>query len=388
MHRDTELALLRRAFARIDSGTTDLSDAVYHHAARAYVCPDRAARESEQLFRRLPIVVGLSRQLAEPGAFFCDELSGVPILVTRAEDGRVRAFLNVCRHRAARVASGTGQARSFSCPYHGWTYALDGSLRGLPDDRSFPGVDRAEHGLLALPTLERHGLIWARLSVDPDSAGEPDIATYLGGLDDELAHYRIGDFHRHDSREIRIRANWKLALDTFLEPYHLGVLHRKTVARLIIDNLCLFDAFEQHLRVAFLRHTIHDERKRPEPEQDFKRQTAVVYVLFPNTVLIWQLDHIEIWRIFPVPGKVDECRMVLEFLVPEPAQTESARKHWQRNLDVTIATVLEEDFPTMEQISSGLLAGGPSRLVFGRNEPALAHFERTVTEWVERPAPS
>lgn len=399
MNRDTELSLMRRALAHIDAGTTDLSDSVYYLAAEAYTSPMRLELESERLFRGLPIVVGLSHQLPAPGSYFCDDLSGVPVLVTRGDDGQARVFLNICRHRAARVVEGSGQARSFSCPYHAWTYSIDGSLRSIPDERNFPGVSREANGLMELPSTERHGLIWARLRPDPatltgaaasvgaTAAPGPvktslDVADFLGALDTELGHYGFGKFYGYQTREIQIRANWKMALDTFLEPYHLGALHRKTVARLIISNLCLFDGFGCHSRVAYIRHSIHDERKLPPADWSFKRQSAIVYVLFPNTVLIWQLDHAEIWRFFPVPGRPDQCRMVLDFLIPEPATSEAAHAHWQRNLDVTVATVLEEDFPTMEGIMRNLQAGGAEHVVFGRTEPGLTHFERVVTEWV------
>jgi hypothetical protein len=111
--------------------------------------------------------------------------------------------------------------------------------------------------------------------------------------------------------------------------------------------------------------------------------TALVYVLFPNTVFVVQADHLEIWRIYPMDNAVDRSVIVLEFLVPEPVVSESARAHWESNLELVIRTVSDEDFPTGEGIQFGFDSGAQSHLTYGRNEPALAYFERTVSQLVE-----
>jgi hypothetical protein len=93
-----------------------------------------------------------------------------------------------------------------------------------------------------------------------------------------------------------------------------------------------------------------------------------------------QIDHVELWRVYPVADKVDECVMYLDFLIPQPVETESAKRHWERNMDLTIRTVDEEDFPVSTGIQSGMASKAQSTLVFGRNEPALAHFQRSINE--------
>lgn len=386
MQRDVQLRLMRAVFAHLDAGTTDVADDVHRQPTSAYACRDRLARERAILFRRYPLLVGLSCQIPHPGDHVTDDCTGVPILVVRAEDGEVRAFLNVCRHRGARVAEGCGQARHFVCPYHGWTYALDGGLRGIPDARNFPGVDRASHGLVPLPVEERHGLLWVQPSVG-ETGALLDIARHLGPeLDAEFASYGFATYHHYESREIRRRMNWKLVIDTFLEPYHLGVLHRRTVGPLFVGNVCLFEAFGPHLREVLPRQSIETQRGAPEAEWDFIAHNTIVYVLFPNTVFVQQVDHAETWRVFPVDGRVDECVMVLDFYVPNPIDSDSARRHWERNMDLTIRTVCDEDFPVGEGIQRGILAGAQTHASYGRNEPALAHFEKAVTASIEEPA--
>ena len=102
-------------------------------------------------------------------------------------------------------------------------------------------------------------------------------------------------------------------------------------------------------------------------------------MLFPNTVFVVQADHLEVWRIFPVEDKVDETVIFLDFFVPEPVTSQSARDHWDRNLELVTGVVSDEDFPTGEAIQFGFLSSAQSHMTYGRNEPALAHFEKAVT---------
>lgn len=379
MNRDLQIALARKVFAHLDAGTTDLADGVWRQPTESYASPQHLSREVQVLFRRYPLLMGMSCQLREPGDYLTDDFTGIPILLARGEDGQVRAFQNVCRHRGARVAQGCGRrGKSIVCPYHGWSYDLQGKLRGIPDERNFPGVER--DGLLPLPAAERHGLLW----VQPSGAGPLDIAGHLGAaLDAEIASYGLERFHHYETRVIRRRMNWKLVIDTFLEPYHLGVLHRDTVASIFVPNVCLFEAFGPHLREALPRRSIEALRGQPEREWDFIAHSAIVYVLFPNTVFVMQADHVETWRVFPCEGRVDECAMYLDFYVPRPVDSDGARRHWERNMDLTIRTVCDEDFPTSEGMQRGFHSGAQSHVTYGRNEPALAHFERAVSAALE-----
>ena len=173
--------------------------------------------------------------------------------------------------------------------------------------------------------------------------------------------------------------NWKMVVDTFLEPYHFPVLHPQTVHPLFFPNLSLFEPFGPHLREVFPRRTIVELRDRPESDWDLVAHTAVIYVLFPSTVIVMQADHAEIWRIFPDADRSDSSVVHLHFYIPEPAETDSARAHhWDRNLELVLRTVEEEDFPTGEGIQCGLRANAQTEIVYGRNEPALQHWQRTV----------
>ena len=375
MEHALQVQLAHEIFEYVDVGSTCLAEGITTNPITNYTDPDRLDREMQILFRRYPLMMGLSCRIPQPGDYFTDDNCGVPILIVRDQDGEVRAFLNVCRHRGAHVAQGCGHMkRNFVCPYHGWSYDHQGKLVGIPDGRNFEGVDRNSHGLTALPACERFGCIW----VQPEPGTAFDIDKELAGLAPELTNYRFGDYHHYTTRILHQRMNWKMLIDTFLESYHFGVLHTQTVAPIFLHNVCLFHPFGFHMRETLPRRSISEMRKLPESEWDLVKHTALVYVLFPNSVIVMQGDHAEVWRVFPVDRKVDECIAFLDFYIPEPAASESAHEHWRRNIDLTLRTVEEEDFPVGESIQRGLESGAQSHVTYGRNEPALQHWQRSV----------
>src|SRR5436190_13861202 len=183
MNRQEELAVGRRLFGHIDGRTTDLADALFRNKVINYSCRERAALERERLFRSLPIFMGLSTRLPMPGDYVTEDVAGMPVLMTRGADGQVRAFANICRHRGAPVASGCGNARAFVCPYHGWSYDAQGKLLGTTDKVGFAGLDPAAHGLVALPAVEKHGMLYVRSRpAQPGEDAAIDIDAVLGPI--------------------------------------------------------------------------------------------------------------------------------------------------------------------------------------------------------------
>ena len=379
MRHATQVELGKRIFAHIDAGTTDMSPEVARNPVSAFTCEKRLAREWETLFLGRPQYVGLSCLIPEPGDYLTNDDLGVPILATRDRTGRVRAFLNVCRHRGARVAEGCGKGkRVFVCPYHAWSYDTSGRLVALPERKSFGEVDRSAFGLRELPAGERHGMVW----VAPRPDGKLDLDAVFEGLDDDLAGFDLAGQHHYGTRTMTRRMNWKIVMDTFLESYHFPALHTETVGPLFIPNLSIVDTYGPNLREVFVRRTIEEMRAEPEEDWDLVRESALVYAMPPNTVVVVLIDHYEIWRFYPVDGKVDETKVYLEFYTPEPPATEEADAHWQRNLDLTVRTVELEDFTAGEGIQSGAASGAQEHVVYGRNEAALQHFEKTVAALV------
>jgi len=374
---ETQRELTRMAFEHLDAGTTAMAPDGLRNPVTAYIDPERFEQESAALFRTYPLLVGLTCLAPEAGDYFVDDLAGVPVLVVRGSDGVLRAFFNVCRHRGSRVVEGRGSAaRSFSCPYHAWTYDTSGRLMRIPCREGFADVDVENTSLTELPLVERHGLIW----VVPSEGNAPDIDAQLGGLAPELASYGLEGYSHFGTATLTPEINWKVGIDTFLEAYHLAILHPTTVGPLYHNNLSLSDGFGLNHRMVAIRKTFEKMRGAADVVGDFLTHTIQLYTLFPNVMFIHQADHIEIWRSFPRDGRVDASSVELSLYVPEPVTSDSARRYWQANMDLALDTVDREDFRLSERIQRGYGSGAQSHLTYGRNEPALIHFHRSIRQ--------
>jgi phenylpropionate dioxygenase-like ring-hydroxylating dioxygenase large terminal subunit len=375
MLRQDQLEQGRKLLGYLDSGTTAMADGIYLNPVTDYTCPKQFARERELFFRRGPLNIGLSCLLPCAGDYLTHDHLGVPLVLVRHDDGSLRGFLNVCRHRGARVAEGCGSgARRFTCPYHAWTYGIDGRLVARPDERSFAEIDKSSSGLRELPVTEKYGMIW----ISPRPGANFDVDALLGGLRRDLAAFRVDGYHHYATRVLNRRVNWKIVIDTFLETYHLNVLHRNTVHPILHSNLATFDAFGRNLRMIGARRTLGKLREMPESEWNLLPYSAIICVLFPNTLFIMQGDHLETWHVYPAGNGVDESVMCVSLYTPDTATTESARRHWDRNMELLIATVDQEDFPVSEGIQRGFYSGAQDQILFGRNEPSLQHFHKSI----------
>jgi phenylpropionate dioxygenase-like ring-hydroxylating dioxygenase large terminal subunit len=378
MKHDKQLELIDLLHAQIDKGESQMFDSLTRIPVETYFSESKLSDEIDSLFKRYPLALGMSHELPGPGHYLTNDRAGVPVLMTRAEDGEVRAFLNVCRHRGAKVVTEEkGEVRKvMSCPYHGWSYGLDGELKHIPTPAAFEDVDRSCHGLRQLPACERHGIVWVQL--DPDLPF--DVPETLGELDAEIGNFNIGDYHFYERRVIEQPFNWKIAIDTFLEPYHFGVLHRNSIGPLFFHDLCIAHQYGPHLREIMPRKSIDNLREHPREEWDLLPHSVLVYVLFPGTIVVVQIDHVELWRFYPDPTNPAQCTMTMDFLVPDPVETDEEREHWRKNMELLMMTVMDEDFPTGVTIQRGLKSGAQTHVTFGRNEAALAMFELTVAE--------
>ena len=380
MDRQGGIALLQRLLGHVENRTTSLADAPWHNDVRVYTDPAHLAAEQRVLFRERPLLMGFASEWAAAGAFRTDEYAGVPILIVRGRDGELRAFLNVCRHRGAQVAQGCGQARVFSCPYHAWTYDLSGKLMGVPDERCFAGVRAERPSLVALPLCEKHGLVWVIPTPASDGATTFDVDPWLAGLGPELASYGFDSWSFYDHRVVPETMNWKILVDTFHEGYHIGFLHRDSLRPILHGNVADFEAFGPNHRLTFPRKKLERLRHEPEETWDLMWNTTLIYCLFPNTLLMLQGDHVELARIFPCEGRVDRAVMDLALYVPRAPATEEERTHWDKNMQLVFDVVTGEDFPAGRTIQIGLTSGAQTHTVFGRNEPAMIHYHRSMRE--------
>jgi phenylpropionate dioxygenase-like ring-hydroxylating dioxygenase large terminal subunit len=384
MSRQQQVNLLKRLLNYVETRTTSMADAPWHNEASVYADPDHLEREQQILFRQHPILLGFASNWAKPGAFATDDYAGVPILVARGRDGVLRAFLNVCRHRGAKVAQGCGEARAFQCPYHAWTYDLSGRTTAIPDERCFPNVRNERSSLVALPLCEKYGLVWAIPTPAADGATGFEIDPWLGGLGPELASYEFGSWAFFDKREIPEMMNWKIVVDTFHEGYHIGFLHRDSLRTILHGNVADFEPFGRNHRLTFPRKKLDRLKAEPEENWDLMWNTTIVYSLFPNTLLLVQGDHVELARVFPQYGRVDRSVMELSLYVPQAPSTDEERAHWDKNMQLVLDVVTGEDFPAGRTIQIGLTSGAQTHTVFGRNEPAMIHYHRSMRVALQR----
>ncbi|AQA19966.1 hypothetical protein BST95_18665 [Halioglobus japonicus] len=343
-----------------------------HH----YSDPKRFEQERRELFMQLPLVLGHESQIPEPGDAIVQDWLGVPLITIRDQQGHIATFYNVCRHRGMRLvqAEGPAQLRSLVCPYHQWTYGLDGGLRNIPRCESFVGIDKADNGLVPVATEVRNGLIWAQIE------GNMDIDSHLAGLGPEFDFFRLGDFHYCQQSVREVSANWKLVQDAFLDGYHVTRLHKNTVGPFFPDSLAETGMLGMHTRSAVARNEIADAvGTAAESLPDLRHNVTFSYTTFPNAVLVFQPDYISVICLFP--KSVDRTIFVHYMLVPELPETEERRDHFGRSFRLIDEGVFAaEDIFVAEGAQRGLHSAANDSLLFGGLEKAAARFHRLIEE--------
>ena len=293
---DTMQGLARRALAHQQAGTTDQADEILQLPVSMYTDPARHEREIQRVFRELPIAVCLSIELPAPGTYRAMTLMETPVLVVRGDDGEVRAFLNICRHRGAQVcAEGAGKARVFACPYHAWVYDQKGALTGRYGADTFGDIDVDRYGLVSLACAEAHGVVYAILT----SRREFDLAEWLGDFALELASLDLGNWHLFEQRDLP-GPGWKVTMDGYLEAYHHNLVHAKTVGQYTVGNLLVLDTWGPHQRLTFGRKSLAELAGTPESAWQPQKHIRLIHSCFPNLSVSGILgDHCLVSQIFP-----------------------------------------------------------------------------------------
>jgi len=370
MKPELQEQMIRRVLVHLEQRTTDCASGPTPLPVGAYADAARFDREFPRLFRALPIAVGHVSQVARPGDYFIHDASGLPLLVARGDDGRIRAFLNVCRHRGTRIENAPcGQRKAFVCPYHAWSYARDGQLLGIPHESGFAGLVRAERGLVEVPCADAAGLVF----VQPAAAGPVDAAGWLAPVLDDLGGFGIASAFVDSPVTFTKQLSWKLAIDIFLEAYHLRSTHGRSIYPMFFDNVALVDLLGRHIREVLPKRTIREAGAHAS----LRHHANVLYHVFPNTLILIEPDHAAVLHIWPRGAA--ETVLAAYTLIPEPATAEKARAHWDANSAI-LYNAVDEDFAMGESIQRGLGAGANREVMLGAFEHALAHFHRQVAE--------
>lgn len=387
---DSRLAVARRVVGHIKNGTSDLAEAPMVNAASVYFDPARHAREREVLFRQSPQFVCLSSELPGPGAYRTFDETDTPIVVTRQGDGAVRAFLNICVHRGARlVREAEGRANRFTCWFHGWTFAADGRLIAAPEAERFEGGMTGRDHLISVPCAERHGMIF----VLPTPGGEMDIDAHLGEFGAVLARLNLEGAERVKSDVLPVAANWKYALDTYGEGYHFAALHKQTLAPYFRNDITVYDRYGRHHRVSFVERSWEDWVDKPEETWGIRPEAAGIHYLFPNVVLFAGSvspgkTYLTIFRHYPgeQPGETRTFKTIYAF---GGVRSEAHRAEVEQAFDATAHVVRTEDYVTAAEGWKNLTAMPPgATVVYGRQEIALQYQHRAIAEAIGMPLPA
>lgn len=355
------IAQLRRELA--DGGP---ARPAFEIAAERYVSPAWLARERAGLFATTPRVAVASTELAAPGSCLPLDVAGASALLVRGNDGVVRGFANACRHRATRLVDAPCAAKAIVCPYHGWTYGLDGELVHAPHEQSFAPVALGKRALAEIAVEERHGLVWLGR----------DVAGYLGELDADLAALGLAQHVAWRTARMIRRCNWKLVIEAFLDGYHIRVLHRDSIYRFFVDAASAAARVGPHVRAVTARRTLH-EAPAAIAGADVRAYATPSLTLFPATVVIEHPDFVSIIGVHPVAA--DACEWHHVMLVPTERRAEA--EHWDRSWNLIEDTVFQrEDLWACEQIQRGLAAGATDALLFGSLEHAIEWFHASIDD--------
>lgn len=372
--------IAERVMHFVETRTTDQAPDIMRVPVSNYLDPDRWQREKDRVFKRLPLMLALSVELPEANDYKASQVMDMPVLITRGKDGKARAFLNVCKHRAAHLApDGKGNCSRFACPYHGWTYANDGKLIGIAEGSTFGEVDRSTLHMTELPCDEAAGMIFVILTPGLDI----DAKAWMGGMYEDFAALGLENWYYHKSREMR-GANWKVAYDGYLEGYHFQAAHTNTVAPRSPSNRAHYEGFGPHIRLAFPQISITQLKDLPREEWGGHENDGYDFIrmLFPNFAFFLAPEMCQFAQLFPGDAP-DRNVTVMNYIFPRKPETDEDLQRLDEMCDFFFNVVEEEDYMLGLQVQNGLESGAMTHQTFGRNEPGNQFFHKWLDYYLD-----
>ncbi len=352
-------SVAQRVLDHIARNSTDAGDDVWREPVANYRSEERLAAELK-LLRSLPVPFCPSAALPEKGSYLARDAAGVPLVAVRGADGAVRAFRNACRHRGTQVAKGEGCAKSFVCPYHAWTYELDGRLRHVPHEDGFPGLDKQAHGLVPVQAEERLGIVFV---------SQEGTASSDEGLPRLIRPGSVFDY-----REAELEVNWKILLEGFIEGYHIRYTHPESFFPYGFDNLNLIDLYGRSSRITYPFRRIRKLEKIPPAERKVEGLLTYVYQLFPNVLVTVLSRHTNLVILEPLsPGRT---RQLTWSLANDPG--EAALAEARRDAEFVGNTGTQEDRAVVLSIQQALRSEANEVFTFGRYEACIVHLHRSL----------
>lgn len=354
-------------------------------ASRFYTDPSILTLEKERVFRRTWQLVGtlsqpcgerngVPRTIADPETYLTFDLAGEPIVVVRDKAGILRAFSNVCRHRAGPIAEGSGCKNVLNCGYHGWTYTLDGRLIGTPEIDAVEFFDRSTMGMLPLRCETWEQFIFVNFSTDA-----PPLAEYLGNIPQLAREFSFEGLTLAEHRDYTVNCNWKVCVDNYLEGYHIPIVHPGLMKEIDYPRYRC-ETFRYHSQqlgpVKPLKGDDNGERVYP-PGIGVKE--ALYFWVFPNLMLNFYPDNVQTNLIVPLSH--DKTLTIFEWYFHD---ANSAQMHERAAKAIEFSHVVQlEDMHICEAVQRGLRSVTYDRGRYSvKRENGVHHFHMLLAEFL------
>lgn len=307
-----------------------------------YIDPRIAELEAQTVFSKTWQMVGRGEQVEKPGQFLTASVAGEPIVVVRGNEGLLRGFYNVCRHHAAAVVTEPcGQASILHCPYHGWNYGLDGSLKGMPEFDGVKNFERQQNSLVPVKAEVWEKFVFVNL--DPQAESLPQ---FLGGLVQRVAPLGVSKLHYFDRRTFDIHCNWKVFVDNYLDGgYHVPHLHKGLSSVLDYKQYTIENEDRYCLQSSPMVAGKEDAATATTRQGD----RAWYFWQYPNLMMNCYEGYMDTNLVLPLD--VDHCRVIFDFYFGDGSE---ARREYNEQSVAVGARVQEEDLSICEAVQRGL----------------------------------
>jgi phenylpropionate dioxygenase-like ring-hydroxylating dioxygenase large terminal subunit len=353
--------------------------------AFTYTSPDFYQREVERIWRKTWNFIGSADQIRNNGDYFTLNFAGVPTIVLRDHDSKIRAFANTCRHRGSELLEGKGNCKLIVCPYHSWTYDLSGNLRGTPEMDKTLNFNKADYGLIPI-AIDTWGNF---LFINFDKSPEP-LKKHLGDLPEKLAPYRLENMALARRKAFEMDCNWKLFVENAKESYHIGTVHRATINQYASAKAAGYwvEKATGDYVVTFAQHEgsmalLKGAKGFPTIESlEGRREAGGTYapLIYPSTYLACTIDCA--WYLEMHPISACKTYMVHGALFPrdrlDRPDFEEVAKNYYRRWDVTI----EEDILASVRQQRGMETPFAPSGRFSHREPLVHEIDNWILDRV------